>query len=324
MKKPDHEVEQSPIAEIRELSIQMPAIRPVINQPAEGRNAPCPCGSGKKYKKCHDAPPQIDSKPRQEKITLRPAAPISFRAGDTPQLVVMLDPFSRNIGVEGEGGQIPLDQVGIERNYYRAKGEKVNTTALVDGGAPHFDLVRALSPYDLCIAVDSNTDNIDGVRITVTGTTTFAPAELLTLEPKIGPGFALELRASRAPSEKYGWHWTLFNFMRSPQFDSAKRYCLIVDAHLGELRAINDRKLPYYRDHKLPEQFDIVYASADVGDDLRNVMIRRADWCATAVLAFIRSGTEFSQLEMGADEISDARRLWDLQSLANNGALKLT
>jgi hypothetical protein len=27
--------------------------------PATGRNDPCPCGSGKKYKKCHGAPPPI-------------------------------------------------------------------------------------------------------------------------------------------------------------------------------------------------------------------------------------------------------------------------
>jgi uncharacterized protein YecA (UPF0149 family) len=26
------------------------------NEPKVGRNDPCPCGSGKKYKKCHGAP----------------------------------------------------------------------------------------------------------------------------------------------------------------------------------------------------------------------------------------------------------------------------
>ena len=30
-------------------------VKPVSSKPAVGRNDPCPCGSGKKYKKCHGA-----------------------------------------------------------------------------------------------------------------------------------------------------------------------------------------------------------------------------------------------------------------------------
>jgi len=31
------------------------AKQPVLSQKKAGRNDPCPCGSGKKYKKCHGA-----------------------------------------------------------------------------------------------------------------------------------------------------------------------------------------------------------------------------------------------------------------------------
>jgi uncharacterized protein YecA (UPF0149 family) len=31
---------------------EAPKIRPVTAEPKVGRNDPCPCGSGKKYKKC--------------------------------------------------------------------------------------------------------------------------------------------------------------------------------------------------------------------------------------------------------------------------------
>jgi SEC-C motif-containing protein len=35
---------------------KMPSVKPVRNEgPKVGRNDPCPCGSGKKYKKCHGA-----------------------------------------------------------------------------------------------------------------------------------------------------------------------------------------------------------------------------------------------------------------------------
>ena len=32
-----------------------PKAQPVTSQKKIGRNEPCPCGSGKKYKKCHGA-----------------------------------------------------------------------------------------------------------------------------------------------------------------------------------------------------------------------------------------------------------------------------
>jgi preprotein translocase subunit SecA len=37
----------------REAPSGRPALRPARGQPRAGRNEPCPCGSGKKYKKCH-------------------------------------------------------------------------------------------------------------------------------------------------------------------------------------------------------------------------------------------------------------------------------
>src|ERR1044071_9879721 len=42
-----------------------------------GRNDPCFCGSGKKYKKCHGLPVQVASGKREERI----------RQGDSPQLI---------------------------------------------------------------------------------------------------------------------------------------------------------------------------------------------------------------------------------------------
>jgi uncharacterized protein len=32
-----------------------PRVDPIRKAPEPGRNDPCPCGSGKKYKKCHGA-----------------------------------------------------------------------------------------------------------------------------------------------------------------------------------------------------------------------------------------------------------------------------
>ena len=45
--------ERNPMAEASQAGNQARTIR--RDQPKVGRNDPCPCGSGKKYKKCHGA-----------------------------------------------------------------------------------------------------------------------------------------------------------------------------------------------------------------------------------------------------------------------------
>ena len=38
---------------LQEVASANPAQRPIVNGHHVGRNDPCPCGSGKKYKHCH-------------------------------------------------------------------------------------------------------------------------------------------------------------------------------------------------------------------------------------------------------------------------------
>jgi SEC-C motif len=38
---------------LRDTQVAFPAAAPARVQAAPGRNEPCPCGSGKKYKRCH-------------------------------------------------------------------------------------------------------------------------------------------------------------------------------------------------------------------------------------------------------------------------------
>ncbi|RME31022.1 MAG: hypothetical protein D6800_01205, partial [Candidatus Zixiibacteriota bacterium] len=45
--------ESNPMAEASQAGTRARTVK--RNQPKVGRNDPCPCGSGKKYKKCHGA-----------------------------------------------------------------------------------------------------------------------------------------------------------------------------------------------------------------------------------------------------------------------------
>ena len=50
---PDGQQTASPMAQASKAGKQVQTIK--RTQPKVGRNDPCPCGSGKKYKKCHGA-----------------------------------------------------------------------------------------------------------------------------------------------------------------------------------------------------------------------------------------------------------------------------
>lgn len=324
---PDPENPATPKAriEIDELSIQMPAIQLVYKEPPGGRNARCSCGSGKKFKKCHGDPrvAAANRKPRQQKLTLSFAHPIPVQPGDTGQIGVMLDPWSKKIEVRSDGVVITPGKVEIEENYARDKGPKVTATALIDGAASHFDFTGALSAYDLCIGIDTNAKEVNGERICVTGTSIFDPAQDPSKRMYVLPGFAFELRGVTGPPEKLGWLLLISSLMSSKRFDTSKRYCLIVDSHLSELSAIAQRKQPILDEHFLPAPFDLTYASSDVGDSLQNKLIKYADWCATTVLKLLDAGQQFSELDRTRDSYSEAKRIWDVQSLVRNGTVKL-
>lgn len=310
---------------VHELSVQMPVFQPQYVEPNSGRNAQCPCGSGKKYKKCHGVPGGTASseKTRQQKLTFMFSQPLSMIANETNQLSVKVDPWSKNIEIISHGEAVVPSEVKIERNYERTKGPKVTTTAIVDGSAPHFDFRRALSQYALCFGVDTNTRNIGGELVSVTGTTTFDPSQDPSRTQYIYPGIAFEYRGTKASPEKLGWLAFIHAFMKSPNFSVEKRYCLVVDSHLEELPAINRREQPILEGQILPAHFDLAYASADTGNNIQNRLIKYADRSANDVFELIEAGREFTNLEHAPDNFSDARRIWDVQALVNNGTLSL-
>ena len=57
----------------------------VFNAPKPSRNAPCPCGSGKKYKRCHGASPS----PLGSGKTLRPAHPVAEPSAATTLSIII-------------------------------------------------------------------------------------------------------------------------------------------------------------------------------------------------------------------------------------------
>ena len=73
-----------------------------------GRNEPCPCGSGKKYKKCHGGNPSTVTKEKSfTSFTPVPKAlmePLSIQVGETPKWIKDLIETTIKYTFDGQAG----------------------------------------------------------------------------------------------------------------------------------------------------------------------------------------------------------------------------
>lgn len=89
-------------------------------------------------------------------------------------------------------------------------------------------------------------------------------------------------------SEKAAWQIFIETLIRQPNYSPTKKYALIVDAYLNEHSMYNNRKLPIIENYFLPENFCLIYASADKSDNILNTLIKYADSVATKTLTKIQ------------------------------------
>lgn len=288
------------------ISVQMPEIVPHYLKPEGGVNQPCSCGSGRKFRRCHGQR-NVRSKPRSQMFEI----PLLESAADN-ELFVRLDPFTMQVSAHGAQGAIPMAPVTIERSYARDKGKKVIAQATSEGDDRFMDFARVLSEYDRCLVVDTNTRHVDGEAVSVTG----ALLGRTVIDAKgagridVLPWECTEFRGVTCSPEKLGWREALLRYLDSDDFDGARRHCLIVDSHLGEIAEINTRSLPILGTMFLPEGFRIAYATADARDNIHNELLQMADEQSRGIFRLIESNQAVHPLEVAEGEPYGASRRW--------------
>lgn len=196
------------------------------------------------------------------------------------------------------------DSLHLVRSYERASGkDKVLNSMKANDPNVSFDIWPQLKKsFDYLIAVDTNTRTVAGRRLSVA----FAyyspkPLNSMTNEIPFDPlgGFAMLDVKTHINPERLGWHLVLKHHFQDL---SAKfRTGLIVDSELGNLKSINDRHSPYYRDYLLPKGVTMLYASDAASDQLPNQMIRYCDKAAESVFKYF--GDDLSGLShIGSDD----------------------
>lgn len=246
-----------------------------------GKNAPCPCGSGKKYKKCC-----LNKKPRENIMMIGSPEPLQGFYYDKEKMEFT--------GLARDGRLIKPVVTFSETHYIGQSGKEKVIARIQDKVIPNeADLMRCLSSfYDLIIAVDTNTKDVGSERLSVTGIvhcvvqSTPDPNSYYAQFPWHGVSVFRNCPEELSP-EKFGWITVIQEVNREPR-NKLKRFAIVTDHDLDNHTSYNSRKIPIFRGFNLPENFVLMYGRGDgPKQNLLNHVVKMCDEKSTETLKAI-------------------------------------
>lgn len=212
-------------------------------------------------------------------------------AGDVSEIVMTVDERTGEIKFGGA-----MVNTYSEVSYERPKGPKVVSRIPQAAPALTFHSSTALfKNYDFLCAVDTNTRMIKDQKISVVGVVSFrqAPPPQGTSEYwALDVPFCWEFVGLRVEKpENFGWLAALEELNRRRLVTPAMRIGMVVDSDLGNLIDYNARGKPFFENRLLPDNVQLVYASADTGgESLLNRVLKVADSVSAQVLDAVATG----------------------------------
>lgn len=212
--------------------------------------------------------------------------------GEVSELSITVDPATGEFSFGNE-----MTNVYTEVNYDRSKKPKVVSRIPQNDARLTFDAHAALKKnFDFICAVDTNTKAINGKKVSVVGIVTVKPVSLPG--PKGIQTFwqfdvpcCIEYIELKPPVENFGWMSALDLLFRRGYTNKTKKIGMIVDSDLGRINDFNQRNTPVYGPVLLPENVQLIYASADTGMDLLvNKSLSVADSVASQVITALEKG----------------------------------
>lgn len=206
-------------------------------------------------------------------------------------------------------------QVGYEIGYDREKKKKVINKIDLDPSRITVNPDDSLRKFALIYAIDTNTRATNGKLLSATGIVLckLDPVVDGALDVQYGPIRGLEFWNIEDHPENVAWMKVIQFITQSPTHNPKSKIGVVVDSDLGNLPAYNTRSLPIYSDFYLPENFELIYASADVGkrEFLANHLIALSENLATSLLTKILLNEDpETQLEEVNDEPYTHFRMW--------------
>lgn len=263
-------------------------------------NELCPCGSGKKFKKCC-----MNKKPRKWNMNVQFQKPITeLGIGRLPNGTLVY--FDNGIPVKDA-------KVSYETVYDRGKNKKVINRIELDPNSISLDPNESLKKFNFIYAIDTNTKTKEEDIISVTNIVMcIVNSEVENiLDIKYKPIHNLEFWNIKDHPENLAWMKVIQYITKAEGYNPNSKIGLVVDSDLGNLPAYNSRSLPIYSDFYLPENFELIYASAEKRDDFVNHLIGICENLSKSVLTkILRNEVPSTHLEEVSNEPYTHFRFW--------------
>lgn len=182
--------------------------------------------------------------------------------------------------LDEDGKEMEIDQKQFSR-YRERKSSKGDKTIIDINNAnvASLNLRKYIDEYDELYAIDTNTRKINEKYYSV-GVLCKFNSEKNIIEITII--VTSENDDIKPEMEQAVWN-KVIEFINNIHKKDEK-IGLIVDCDLQNIEAYNMRKLKIGNNRYLPENFKLIYASADINDNLFNTMIKNCDVYATKLL----------------------------------------
>jgi len=205
----------------------------------------------------------------------------------------------RFIFKDSNGKEIIPTSIKVGESYERQNGKlkvisKINTNVEKINLNPHTNNLN----YDWLLSIDTNSKQYDNKKISIScsafiNLTFDEPFQIKKdLKQKWDINFKyLDAFVSINPKvnpELIGWQILINWILASSNYNNSLKVGIVVDSELGNLSDFNEGKKPFLGDIFLPKNFELIYASSDVGKDgPNNKMISICDKAANKVWGYI-------------------------------------
>jgi hypothetical protein len=180
-----------------------------------------------------------------------------------------------------QGKEIVPEYMEREVFYDRPSKPKVQTRWRLEAGLASVSGIPELARYESLFAIDTSTRTIDGERVSVACFFSFRlmpDGEKFVVEPEANLNF-YEFRGVNGGNPEMLAILKVASDVAAtaPVRAVDHRFAIVTDSELGAHDEISSRARPIYGNHWLPEQFTLIYASADTGHEFLKRLVRFCD-----------------------------------------------
>jgi len=192
-----------------------------------------------------------------------------------------------------KGNEVVPPKVERASHYERPKGRKYQSRTTVTEGYASVGGLEELARLDSFIVIDTNSVEIDGTKVSAAffiACKLIAQEESFRLASLDGRGHVYEFHNVPGNAEMLAILKIAHDTIRGQKAPTKGAVGFVTDSEMGTHEAISSRKQPIYADHRLPEGFALVYASAETGQELPNKLIRFCDSQSRRYLERLKKG----------------------------------